>query len=82
MKLIQHANYKGVFQPVRTDDLKAGMAELIGQEFTMYCGWPIEEDDHSEYVGDMAMIQIKTPDGSWVDCTWMPSRDFTNLTRV
>ena len=62
---------KGTFRPKRTDDLKPGVAALIGKSTTWRRCWVIEADDSEEYAGQTAW---GPREDDWC-FTWAPECD-------
>jgi len=79
---------RAVFKPLRTDDLRPGMAEWIGREDTWECNGMADRD--SEYAGQAAFqvathVQIERHRAGvsfeqiLPPCTWIPESDLQIL---
>lgn len=65
------------FAPKRTDDLKPGAAEFIGQRCVWQAAWPIEE---GPYAGQWAMTWYG--DSPRPPFAWTPLCDLTDIERT
>lgn len=67
---------EATFTPVRTDDLKPGMAEWIGRRCRWEALWSIEEDDNANYAGQWAWNPTM-PDRDEFPYIWVPTEDLS-----
>jgi hypothetical protein len=78
--LQQFDRFIATFQPQQTDDLKPGVAEMIGVRCEWEVAWFIEEEDGGPYVGQWACAayrpEVSTP------FAWAPSCDLTDIAMV
>lgn len=70
MQIEPYQQYRAVFQPVKTNDLKPGMSEFIGREGIFEALWIIEEGE--KYAGQWAM---NLPREWGAPFTWCPQED-------
>lgn len=76
----QFDRFLATFQPQRTDDLKPGVAELIGLRCEWEVAWLIEEEDGGPYIGEWACaaygLEASPP------FAWAPSCDLVDIVPV
>jgi hypothetical protein len=71
MELQLHQTVKGIFQPVRVDDLRPEAKKHIGEEIEFIVSWKITGEDSEAYAGDFALV----PKDRESYLGWTPSRD-------
>jgi hypothetical protein len=67
----QWRRFRARFMPLRTDDLKPGVADYIGTELEWEPLWVIDEEDGGPYVGEWACW----PTDESVQIGWVPACD-------
>lgn len=72
----QFDRFEATFQPQRTDDLRPGVADLIGRRYEWEVAWFIEEEDGGHYVGQWACAAYNE---MGLPFAWVPSGDLADL---
>lgn len=76
----QFDRFYATFQPKRTDDLKDGVAEAIGERYLFEAYWVIEPEDNKEYADDWYCVAIDDPRRA--PFVWAVSRDLADIELV
>ncbi len=74
-QLQQFDRFAARFEPVRTDDLRPGVADWIGRVLDWEVQWLIGPEDESSYEGHWACM----PDDHAFPAAWVPSCDLVDL---